>query len=109
MAEGVMVLNEATFEAEVLKSSKPVLVDFWATWCGPCLRVAPIIEELAKENAGKIKVAKVDIDENSDLASQFGVSAVPTFIIFKNGEEVDRVMGALPKSQFQNVINKHAN
>jgi thioredoxin 1 len=92
-----------------MDSTTPVLVDFWATWCGPCLRLAPIVEELAKDNAGKVKIAKLDIDQASDLAAEWGVSSIPTLILFKGGQEQDRILGAVPKSQLQAMINKHAN
>ncbi|MEQ8821422.1 MAG: thioredoxin [Sumerlaeia bacterium] len=108
MAEGVLNLQDTTFEQEVLQSDVPVLVDFWATWCGPCLRIAPIIEELAKDNAGKVKVAKLDVDEAQDVAQSFGVSSIPTLIFFKGGEEVDRIMGAVPKSVIQQKIDSLA-
>jgi thioredoxin 1 len=108
MANGVVNISDATFEAEVLKSSQPVLVDFWAPWCGPCLRVGPIVEQLAAENAGKAKVVKVDIDECPGVAEQYGVSSIPTLIVFKNGEEKERVIGAQPKAVLQNMINSNA-
>jgi thioredoxin 1 len=107
MAQGVLELSDQSFAAEVLQSETPVLVDFWATWCGPCLRLAPIVEELAKDNAGKLKIAKLDIDQAADLAAEWGVSSIPTLILFKNGQEQDRVLGAVPKSQLQAMINKH--
>src|SRR5690606_11478726 len=107
MAQGVLELSDQSFAAEVLQFETPVLVDFWATWCGPCLRLAPIVEELAKDNAGKLKIAKLDIDQAADLAAEWGVSSIPTLILFKNGQEQDRVLGAVPKSQLQAMINKH--
>jgi len=107
MAQGVLELNDQSFQAEVLQSDTPVLVDFWATWCGPCLRLAPIVEELAKDNEGKLKIAKLDIDAAADLAAEWGVSSIPTLILFKGGQEQDRVLGAVPKSQLQAMINKH--
>jgi thioredoxin 1 len=87
------------FEAEVLKSSVPVLVDFWAEWCGPCRMVLPIVEEIAVELAGKAKVCKINVDEAPDLASQFDVASIPTLLIFKNGQVVDQMVGALPKAR----------
>ncbi len=107
MANGVLTLSDAEFKNQVLESDTPVLVDFWATWCGPCLRVAPIVEELAQDNTGKIKVGKMDVDDNPETAGEYGVQSIPTLIVFKGGQEVDRVMGALPKSQLQSVIDKH--
>jgi thioredoxin 1 len=107
MAEGVITLTDATFEQEVLKSGVPVLVDFWAPWCGPCRRVAPIVEELAAENGGKIKIGKLDVDDNPGVAGDYGVMSIPTLIIYKNGEEAERLVGALPKSELQARINAH--
>jgi len=81
----VMHFTDANFKAEVLESATPVVVDFWATWCGPCRMVAPVVEEIAKEYAGRVKVGKVDVDENSRVASDFGIMSIPTIMIFKNG------------------------
>ncbi len=108
MAGNAIALTDATFDAEVLKSPIPVLVDFWATWCGPCMRIAPIIEELAAENAGRIKVGKVDVDENQEKAAEYGVQSIPTLILFKNGEMVERIVGGVPKRVLQEAIDKHA-
>jgi len=107
MAAGVLELSDSTFQQDVLQSPVPVLVDFWATWCGPCLRVAPIVEDLAKDNAGKLKIGKLDVDENPGTSSEYGVMSIPTLIVFKGGKEVDRITGALPKSAIQSVLNKH--
>ena len=92
-----IVVNDANFEAEVMKSGIPVLVDFWAEWCGPCRMLLPIVEELAVELAGKVKVCKVNVDEAQDLAANFNVMSIPTLIIFKGGQPVDQLVGALPK------------
>lgn len=92
-----IVVNAANFENEVLKSTVPVLVDFWAEWCGPCRMVIPMVEEIAVEMAGKAKVCKINIDETPDLAADFNVMSIPTLIIFKNGKPVDQMVGALPK------------
>ena len=89
-----VILNETNFEEEVIKSDKPVLVDFWANWCGPCRMIAPLIEQLAEKYDGKVKVCKADVDENAELASSYGVSSIPTLLIFKNGEVVAQRIGS---------------
>ncbi|MCB2153638.1 thioredoxin [bacterium] len=107
MADNVLAVTDSNFQAEVLNSSTPVLVDFWATWCGPCLRVAPIVEELANENDGKLKVVKLNVDEAGDTAGEYGVQSIPTLVIFKGGQEVDRIVGAVPKSTLQAAIDRN--
>lgn len=94
-----IILTDANFEEEVLKSDIPVLVDFWATWCGPCMMLAPTVEEIAKEYEGKVKVGKVNVDEAVELAKKYGIMSIPTLIIFKNGEISDKVIGFVPKEQ----------
>ena len=94
-------VTDATFAAEVLGSSKPVLVDFWADWCGPCKMIAPALEEISDELAGKLTIAKVDIMENTDIAAQMGVQSIPLMVLFKNGEPVAQKLGAAPKSQLK--------
>ncbi|AXU19674.1 thioredoxin [Novosphingobium sp. THN1] len=94
-------VSDATFASEVLGSSKPVLVDFWADWCGPCKMIAPALEEISEELADKVEIAKVDIMENTDIASQFGVQSIPLLILFKDGQPVAQKLGAAPKSQIK--------
>jgi thioredoxin 1 len=97
--------NDANFEAEVLRSDKPVLVDFSATWCGPCKQLSPIIDALAAEYAGKVKVGKVDIDKSQDLAAKYDIMSVPTVLFFKGGEKVDSLSGLYPKSSYKSKLD----
>ncbi len=106
MAGNVAEISDSTFQAEVLKSEVPVLVDFWAPWCGPCRMIAPMVEELAVENQGGLKVAKVNIDDNPEAAQNYGVSSIPTLVIFKGGREVTRFVGVKPKSVYQEHIDQ---
>jgi len=100
-------LTDDTYDEVVLKSDIPVLIDFWATWCGPCRMIAPIVEELAVEYEGKIKVCKLDVDNNQKVAMMYGIRSIPTVVIIKNGEEVDRILGAVPKQHFVERIKNH--
>ncbi|MCH8329880.1 MAG: thioredoxin [Bacteroidetes bacterium] len=102
----VLHTSETAFENDVLKSNVPVVVDFWAEWCGPCRVISPIIEELSKEYNGKVQFAKVNVDESPDLAGRFGVQGIPTLIIFKDAKEVGRLVGAAPKSRLAQEIEK---
>jgi len=102
---GVTVFDDSNFDAEVLQSSEPVLVDFWAPWCGPCRMIAPVVEELAGENAGSIKVGKLNVDEAPGAAQNYGVSSIPTLMVFKNGEVVERLVGVQPKSKLQQALD----
>ena len=102
-----VTLTDDNFEQEVLKSDKPVLVDFWATWCGPCRAIAPVIEELAGEFDGKAVIGKLDVDQNPNTAAKFGIRSIPTLYIYKNGEVVDTIVGAVPKATLEEKINAH--
>lgn len=98
-------LTSRNFQEEVIESEIPVIIDFWAEWCMPCKIVAPIFEELAKEYAGKMKFAKVNVDENPDLAATFGIHSIPTFLIFHKGKVVEKLVGAMPKDHFKKFID----
>jgi len=104
MAGSVSEVTDNNFEAEVLESDLPVLVDFWAPWCGPCRQVAPVVEEIANEKAGQLKVSKLNTDDNQQTAIQYNVLSIPTLIVFKNGQEVKRVTGAYPKKRLEAEI-----
>ena len=101
-------LNEDTFSAEALASDKPVLVDFWAEWCGPCKMIGPMVDQLADENDGKATIGKVDIDEHQQLAVQYNVQSIPTLLVFKGGEVVEQAVGARSKADLQGMLDSHA-
>jgi thioredoxin 1 len=101
------VVTDETFNQEVLKSDTPTLVDFWAVWCGPCRMVAPVVDEIAREQVGKLKVVKLDVDENQGTAMTYGVMSIPTLILFKNGQPVERIVGFRPKSDMDKKILPH--
>jgi len=105
MAEGIVVATTSTWESEILKSKGLVMVDFWAVWCGPCRIIAPTVEELAKEYSGKVKVAKLNTDENPDIASRYKIMGIPTVMFFKDGQKVDQIVGAVPKPQLKAKID----
>ncbi|NJL85533.1 MAG: thioredoxin [Leptolyngbyaceae cyanobacterium SM1_1_3] len=100
-------VTDSTFKPEVLESEVPVLVDFWAPWCGPCRMVAPVVDEIAEQYAGQVKVVKVNTDENPSVASQYGIRSIPTLMIFKGGQRVDMVVGAVPKTTLANTLEKY--
>jgi thioredoxin 1 len=100
-------VTDATFKDEVLDSDVPVLVDFWAPWCGPCRMVAPVVDEIADQYAGQVKVVKLNTDDNPNTASQYGIRSIPTLMIFKGGQRVDMVVGAVPKTTLANTLEKY--
>lgn len=102
-----VTVNDSNFKDEVLGSAIPVLVDFWAEWCGPCRMIAPIVEEIASEYSGKMKVCKLNVEEGQQTATDYGVMNIPTLIVFKNGEEVERIVGAVGKDNMISKINAH--
>jgi thioredoxin 1 len=102
-----ITVNQNNFNAEVLQSSAPVLVDFWATWCQPCLAIAPVVKKLADSYQGRLKVAKIDTDENQDLAARYEVTGIPCLILFKAGEPVDRIVGYVPEKLLVSMVEKH--
>lgn len=102
----VVTLQDSTFEQEVLKSDTPVLVDFWAVWCGPCKAIAPTVEEIAKQYKGKLKVGKMDVDEHQKIPQQYGIRSIPTLLLFKGGRVIDTIVGAVPKTKLEESVKK---
>ncbi len=100
-------VTDSTFEQEVIASDVPVLVDFWAPWCGPCRMVAPVVEEIASQYEGKVKVVKINTDDNPSVANKYGIRSIPTLMIFKGGQKVDTVVGAVPKTTLSNTLEKY--
>ncbi|MGH7901885.1 MAG: thioredoxin [Thermodesulfobacteriota bacterium] len=107
MADGEIVeISDTTFDSEVLKSNTPVLIDFWAPWCGPCRILAPIIKEISDSYSGKIKVGKINVDENQLTTMKYSIRSIPTLIVFKDGNALEQIIGAVPKSEIERLINK---
>lgn len=107
MAENIVTVSDSSFEQEVLKSDVPVLVDFWAEWCGPCKMLAPTVEAIAKDYAGKLRVAKLNVDENNSTSARYGIRGIPTLLLFKSGEVKDQIVGNYPRDHIEKVIQKH--
>jgi thioredoxin 1 len=106
-SNGILEVTDANFDQDVLKSDQPVLVDFWAAWCGPCRALAPIVDELAKDYHGKIKVGKMDVDNNQATPMRYGVRGIPTLLVFKGGQVKEQIVGYVPKETIQKAIDKH--
>ena len=107
MAEGILNVSDATFEEEVLKAPVPVLVDFWAEWCAPCLIIAPAVESLAQTHGDKLKVAKMNVDENMKTPAKYGIMGIPTLLLFKNGELKETIVGAHPRQKIVELVTRH--
>jgi thioredoxin 1 len=107
MGQFTKSVTDSEFESEVLKSSKPVLVDFWAEWCPPCKALAPILEEIAEEMSSKVTIMKLDVDENQNAAAQYGIRSIPMMILFKDGKAIDTLLGKVPKATLVDFINKN--
>jgi len=104
-SDAILEITDANFDQTVLKSDRPVMIDFWAAWCGPCRMISPTVEELAKEYSGKLKVMKLNTDENSEIASKYKIMGIPTIMFFKDGAKVDQIVGVVPKQQLKSKID----
>ncbi|PSH03466.1 MAG: thioredoxin [Acidobacteria bacterium] len=107
-SDAIIVVNDANFDQEVLQSEQPVLIDFWATWCGPCRALAPVVDEIAKTYHGKVKVAKMDVDSNTATPQRYGVRGIPTLLVFKGGEVQEQIVGFVPKETIEKALEKLA-
>ena len=107
MSETTHVLNEENFEAEVLKAEGPVLVDFWAAWCPPCRKLSPLVDELAREYAGRVKVGKLDVDGSPEVAARYGITSIPTLLVFRAGQVIAQRVGALPREELRGLLDAH--
>ena len=107
MSHAALKVGSADFQSEVLNATVPVFVDFWATWCPPCKRIAPFVEELAKDFDGRAKVVKIDVDEAGDVAQSYGIMSIPTLMVFKGGKAVEQFVGAMPKEQMASMLERH--
>lgn len=106
MAENVMEFDDQNFDSDVLEAGMPVLVDFWAVWCGPCKAIAPIVEEVANDYSGKVRVGKIDVDSNNQVAMRYGIRSIPTLLLFSGGEVVDQVIGNVGKESIESMLSK---
>ena len=106
-SDAIVLITDDTFDERIRAATGPVLVDFWAPWCGPCIAIAPVLDEIANELAGRATVAKVNVDENGDLAARFGIRSIPSLLVFKGGRIVEQAVGALPKEQIRRLLDKH--
>ncbi len=106
MSENVIHVSDSNFDSIILKSDMPALVDFWASWCAPCRAIAPVVDEIATMYNGKVRVAKMNVDENPSTPGRYGVRGIPTLILFKNGKVVDQLVGAVPKAQIKDLVDK---